>query len=90
MPEITTTWANRKYDPHTPELVCAWDEYSIDNNYDGWVEDKQKALNSWGEDLLSHVDIVIYVPFEVVDQALNPASVKINATVVRTQDHAEQ
>lgn len=87
MPDITMTWAVRKHDPESPELVTAWDEYSIDANPEGWEEDKKKSLASWGDDLLRHADIVVYVPYEVIVNAVKPPTVRVGGVI---RDRGEQ
>lgn len=47
---VKTLWATRRLSP-TPELLEAWDEYSVDSNPEGWEAAKQEALESLGTDL---------------------------------------
>jgi hypothetical protein len=70
--KIYATFANRHYAPEASELVCAWDEFCIEGNYEGWEADRQKALDSFGSDLLRHATFEIEVPMDEVDAALNP------------------
>jgi len=69
---IVATYANRTYDPDVIELVDAWDEYSVENNYEGWKKSRQDALNSWGDDLLRWVTVEIEVPMGEICKALDP------------------
>jgi hypothetical protein len=55
-----------------PELLEAWDEYSVDGNWDGWEAARTKALASIGDELHSSAIITITVPVEPIEQALNP------------------
>ena len=47
---LHTLWGAR-HDESTPELMVAWDEYSVDTNYEGFREDCERAIASWGADL---------------------------------------
>jgi hypothetical protein len=47
---IHTLWGAR-HGESMPELMAAWDEYSVDQNYEGWREDCERAIKSWGDDL---------------------------------------
>lgn len=51
---IETLWIKRKYGNTPPELVAAWDEFSIDENPQGWQDACTKALDSIGDDLAEH------------------------------------
>lgn len=86
---VVATFANRKYDPEVIELVCAWDEYSVDSNPKGWEEDRAKSLASWGDELLRAVDVEINVPMSQVEAALNPA-VRIDATSVSIEGAGDE
>jgi hypothetical protein len=47
--QIKSLWALRKgYE--APELLVAWDEISIDENWDGFQEDVKRAIDAIGED----------------------------------------
>lgn len=47
---IHTLWIARRGES-TPELAVAWDEYTLDSNPDGFGEDCQRAIKSYGSDL---------------------------------------
>lgn len=34
-------------DPENAWLLTAWDEYSVENNYEGWEEELQKAHKNY-------------------------------------------
>lgn len=70
--KIIATFANRAYDPEEVELVCAWDEFSVDNNHEGWEADRRDSLASWGNDLLRHVTVEIDVEMGDIYEALDP------------------
>lgn len=46
-----------------PELACAWDEYCIDANDEGWAEERAKRIASYGDELdptmVRDVDLVV-------------------------------
>ena len=64
--KICTTWITRTYAQDTPELICAWGEYDIDGNYDGWRDDRQAQIDAIGKDLHTFRDIDIEVDYEAV------------------------
>ncbi len=35
-----------------PELMVAWDEHSVDANYQGFLDDIEKSKKSWGDELV--------------------------------------
>lgn len=49
---IHTCWAWRKHEDG-PELLEAWDEYTVEQNYEGWQAACQKAIASLGNDISS-------------------------------------
>jgi hypothetical protein len=51
-----------------PELVAAWDGYSIEANYEGWKADCTKALEAVGNDLSASRYLNISVPDSVIDE----------------------
>jgi hypothetical protein len=77
--QIYTVWATRVQDPDEPELVTAWDEYSVDNNPEGFDKDVEESLASWGDDLDQHRRIVITVPDKPILDAFR--SVMVEGTV---------
>lgn len=76
MISIHQIWVNRD-DFDTPELVDAWDEYSIDNNYDGWEAALTKARTDYGVKATIRV-AVSYIDLQLIRDAFNP--VKLGAT----------
>lgn len=62
---IHTLWGAR-HGESTPELMTAWDEYSVDNNREGFNDDCKRAIKSWGDDLQDHRR---YVDVEVSEDA---------------------
>lgn len=49
-----------------PELLTAWDEYTVMENAEGWTEDCEKALAAVKTDIVRHA----YVDIEVDDEEL--------------------
>jgi len=47
---------------NAPGLMVAWDEYAVDNNYEGYLEAKEQDTEAWGDDLLATRELVINVP----------------------------
>ena len=79
---IKTLWGWRKNEDF-PELMQAWDYYSVDQNYEGWTEACEKAIASWGNDLHAHRYIDLNVPDQQVMETFWPAD--IDAEVVDTE-----
>lgn len=57
---IHQIWVNRD-DFDNPELVDAWDEYSIDGNYDGWQAALANIRTDYG------VEATVYVAVSYID-----------------------
>jgi hypothetical protein len=68
---ISTLWITRKGEDRLPELVEAWDEGSIDENYEGWVEACKKALAAIGDDLVEQRVLDINIPYGKLLDAFN-------------------
>ena len=50
--DIATLWIKRKGgEDSAPELIVAWDEYSIEENWEGWVAACKKELDAIGDDV---------------------------------------
>lgn len=73
--KIYTVWAVRKSSPDEPELVTAWDEYSVDAYPEGYDEDVKKGLESWGDDLLTHREIILRASYPAILQKFQSAEV---------------
>jgi len=78
--KIVATYANRKSDPDVVELVDAWDEYSVESNYAGWEESRQKALDSWGDDLFRWVTVEIAVPMGEIYKVLCADEIQVDVS----------
>jgi hypothetical protein len=75
--DIFATFATRKHEPDAPELVVAWDEYCIDSNPEGYAEDVQKSLASWGDDFDQARTIRLSIDDTTLLRAFAPVKVSI-------------
>lgn len=73
---IRTLWIVRKHEDCLPELVEAWDEFSIDENYEGWVEACKAAVTSIGDDLAEERVLDISIPYDKLLDAFTAPVVK--------------
>lgn len=62
----------------TPELIEAWDEYTIDGYPEGFDEACDKALASIGSDLVQWRIIDIEVPYNAVEAAFQPVKIGVS------------
>ena len=61
---VRSLWITRKSIDsgfHPPELLTAWDEWTIDENPDGWQDECKRCLDAVGSDLSSHRYIDLYI-----------------------------
>jgi hypothetical protein len=66
--KIYTLWITRTYSPEdAPEMIEAWDEYSADDNYEGYRESFEKAKASIGSDLAQWREITLTVPLNDIE-----------------------
>ena len=72
---IRTMWGVRLYQDATPELMVAWDEYCVDENWDDWNEACQTKTKAWGSDLIERRFIDIYVPDSAIGKAFKTSYV---------------
>jgi hypothetical protein len=73
--EIRTLWGWR-HGTDFPELMVAWDEFSVDENHDGFVKACEQAKREWGSDLREHRLIEIRVPEAAIVEAFRPPKVE--------------
>lgn len=88
MREIVTLWATRKSvdaGMHPPELLEAWDDYSIDENFEGWHESCKQAMAAMGDDL----DQYRYITFRVDEDFLHDAFFVSTTAVVSARLSSE-
>jgi hypothetical protein len=71
---IHSLWGWR-HGESAPELMEAWDDGSVDENYEGWNRACEKARESWGDDLLHWRIILIKVHDDAIVGAFAPAEV---------------
>lgn len=64
--DVATLWIVRR-DNDAPELLTAWDGYSIEANWDGWESDCKERLAAVGDD----VRAVRYLNLSIPDEELN-------------------
>jgi hypothetical protein len=70
--EVVTLWATRKSidaGMYPPEMIQAWDEFSIEENAEGWFSACKKALDAFGDDLDQYRYITLRVAESVIDEA---------------------
>lgn len=76
---VRTLWITRKSIDggfHSPELLEAWDDWSIDEYPEGWQEACKKSLDSVGHDLASHRYIDIRINEDELDEAFHPVEIQ--------------
>jgi hypothetical protein len=72
---IETLWGVRKGES-TPELMAAWDEFSIDENSMGWQDACERAIDSWGDQLDIYRYIKIQVDMDKIEAAFEPVTLQ--------------
>ncbi len=82
---VKTLWGWRKNEDN-PELMEAWDEYTIDSYPEGFTEACEKAIASWGDDLYAHRYIDLHIDLEEISATFDPPV--INAKVRGVGQHA--
>lgn len=70
--EIHMIWANEDREPDAVWMVDAWDEFSMDGNYDGWEKAVAKARKE-NENIRI---IVTTVSYSEIQKAFVPAKVE--------------
>lgn len=79
--KVMTMWGVRRgFEEDMPELMEAWDEYSIDNWVEGWEEACDKARTSWGDDLVAWRILELDVDNASVLAAFAPKTIKAVAS----------
>ena len=74
---LATLWIKRKGDPDVvPECILCWDEYAIEENYDGWQQAVEAALQSIGSDLDSYRLFSVSVPLKPIAHSFHMQNVK--------------
>ena len=70
---------------YAPELLLAWDEYSVEENKDGWEKELKKARAGNQDEMVSMRVIAITVNGDYIRKALC-ASVKAKGTLSLPQE----
>lgn len=70
---IKTMWGMRKGE-QTPELMVAWDEYSVDGYTEGFEVECRRARESWENDLETYRMVDITVPRQSIKAAFLPGA----------------
>lgn len=79
---VRTIWVTRRSEPgSTPELICAWDERSIEENYDGFQEAVTRAIGRIGDDLLDVRTVDLMVSERTVWGAFEPARETVRGAI---------
>lgn len=69
---VKTLWGLRRGED-IPELMEAWDEFSVDYYQEGFSEACEKAIKSWGDDLVAHRYIDLTVDLDAITKHFLPA-----------------
>lgn len=72
---IWATFINRKHDPKAAELVTAWDEFSIEENPEGYDADVAASVKACQPDVLHSATVEIIIPDSQVLEILNRKAV---------------
>lgn len=78
---ISTLWITRHSDD-TPELIAAWDQFSIDGNPGGFTAACEAALGAIGDDVRDKAYLTLIVPEEPIFAALYPPDVRVETVFV--------
>lgn len=85
---IRSLWITRKSIDcgfHPAELLIAWDEWTVDENPEGWANACKEALEAVGDDLAAHRYIDLLLHDKGIDDAFEPASTEVRSTKVRDE-----
>jgi hypothetical protein len=69
---------------YAPEVMTAWDEYCLADNWGGWEFEKANRIAEWGDDIDSSVEIVVELDDDDIDKAFETA--KVRATILEEED----
>ncbi|MBP3044854.1 hypothetical protein KKR91_01310 [Arthrobacter jiangjiafuii] len=72
--KIYLIWAVVENENDAPWLVAAWDEYCMDSNSEGWMEELAKARSEYGAGNI-RVTTTLAVDYDKVVRAFEPADV---------------
>lgn len=71
---------------YAPEVMTAWDEYCLEDNWDGWEADKAARIDEWGVDLDECVEVVVELNDDDIDKAFETARVRATIVAEETDD----
>lgn len=80
--DIVTVWITRTYSQDTPEMVCAWDEYCCEGNWEGFEKERDEAIAAIGDDLDQVRTINIRIDYGDIQDAFAEKTVKASKVVV--------
>lgn len=67
--DIATLWIKRKgFEDGSPELIVAWDGYSIDGNWEGWRDACDRELKLIGEDVAAFRFLNIHLSTDEIEK----------------------
>ena len=78
---LVCVFALRKGIEDTPELLLAWDEFCIEENPEGFDEQRERVIRECGDDLAAVGDISVEVDMGQIAAILRPAG-HVEGTVV--------
>lgn len=87
--QIRTLWGQRvnSYPGETlPELMVAWGEHDLEDNFAGYVEAKNTEIAAWGTDLVEHHELLIEVDD---DDIMNLFKIPVSDAVKVSEPEAE-
>ena len=68
--DIATLWIKRKGCEDGPaELIAAWDEYSIEMNFEGWQAACDRELKAVGDDVAAKRFVNLRVNGDLIEEA---------------------
>lgn len=82
---VSTLWITRHSDD-TPELIAAWDQFSIDGNPGGFTAACEAALEAIGDDVRDKAYLTIIVPEEPIFAALYPPNVEVEGVFAGAEE----
>jgi hypothetical protein len=84
---IQALFATRTYS-EVPELVAAWDEYTIEGWPEGWENEKRASLAKMEDDLDTHIEVTLEVSQPQLEILLSGRN-KIYTTMLNPDSHTE-
>lgn len=67
--DVATLWIKRKgCEDGPPELIVAWDGYSIEENWQGWSDACARELKMIGDDVVAHRFLNIHLKDDEIEK----------------------